>query len=202
MSRLRTVALAAVLLVVSDALCAQHMPGMTHTPGMEHKPAVPPAPTDARAPETGQAGFAAIAEVVRLLEADSTTDWAKVNIEALRQHLIDMDAVTLRSRVRQTPVAGGVQIEARGDVAVAASLRRMVTEHASMLPGATGWRATAAPIPGGIRLTVLARDPTNLRDVARIRGLGFAGLMTQGAHHARHHLMIARGAGEHAHHDM
>src|SRR5437764_5713379 len=35
----------------------------------------------------GQAAFGAIQEVVELLEADPTTDWAKVNIAALREHL-------------------------------------------------------------------------------------------------------------------
>lgn len=35
-----------------------------------------------------------------MLEADSKTDWSKVDIEALRQYLIDMDNVTLRSAVK------------------------------------------------------------------------------------------------------
>src|SRR5438552_18068577 len=35
----------------------------------------------------GQAAYAAIGEVVRLLEADPRTDWSRVNVEALRQHL-------------------------------------------------------------------------------------------------------------------
>ena len=34
----------------------------------------------------GQAAFGTIQEVVQILEADPTTDWAKVNIAALRQH--------------------------------------------------------------------------------------------------------------------
>jgi hypothetical protein len=29
---------------------------------------------------------------------------------------------------------------------------------------------------------------------ARIRGLGFFGMLTEGVHHQRHHLMLARGA--------
>src|SRR6516165_7172350 len=38
----------------------------------------------------GQDAFGAIQEVVQILEADPTTDWSKVNIDALRQHLVDM----------------------------------------------------------------------------------------------------------------
>ena len=34
---------------------------------------------------------------MRILEADPTTDWSKVNIGALREHLIDMDEVTMRA---------------------------------------------------------------------------------------------------------
>src|SRR5512145_2411427 len=77
-----------------------------------------------QAPPTqgGQSAFAAVAEIVRLLEADRTTDWSKVDLEALRQHLIDMDAVTLRTRVRQTPTAGGLVMEITGEPDVAASV--------------------------------------------------------------------------------
>ncbi|MFX5914869.1 hypothetical protein ABTE45_18800, partial [Acinetobacter baumannii] len=50
--------------------------------------------------QPGQSAFAAILEIVALLEADPATDWSKVNIEALRQHLIDMDNVTLRADVK------------------------------------------------------------------------------------------------------
>jgi hypothetical protein len=41
---------------------------------------------------------------VAILRADSTTDWTKVDIEGLRQHLIDMDDVTMRATVRQEPM--------------------------------------------------------------------------------------------------
>lgn len=49
--------------------------------------------------ETGQAAFAAIQEIVAMLDADPATDWARVDIEALRQHLIDMNNVTLGAAV-------------------------------------------------------------------------------------------------------
>jgi hypothetical protein len=54
-------------------------------------------------------------------------------------------------------------------------------------------------IPGGLRLTVVARDPADAKTVARIRGLGFIGLLVQGAHHQPHHLSMARGEGLGAH---
>jgi hypothetical protein len=51
----------------------------------------------------------------------------------------------------------------------------------------------AETIPGGVRLTVVAKDPANANTVARIRGLGFIGLLVLGAHHQPHHLAMARG---------
>ena len=41
-----------------------------------------------------------------MLKADPTTDWSKVNVEALRQHLIDMDDVVMHSAVKQRNIAG------------------------------------------------------------------------------------------------
>lgn len=39
----------------------------------------------------GQDAFGTIQEIVRMLEADPATDWSKVNIGALREHLINSD---------------------------------------------------------------------------------------------------------------
>lgn len=142
---------------------------------------------------SGQAAFATISEVVRMLEADSTTDWSKVNVEALRQHLIDMDAVTMRSTVSQRTVNGGIEADVTGTGETAGAIKRMLSMHAMMLDQSAEYHATAAEIPSGVRFRVTAKNPSDARTVARIRGLGFAGLLTEGDHHARHHMAIARG---------
>jgi hypothetical protein len=149
--------------------------------------------------QPGQSAFAAISEIVRLLEADATTDWSRVNLEALRQHLIDMDLVTLRSNVRASDVASGLALEVTGDAQVAAAIQRMLTAHAAMLNEMSEWSASAVPISGGVRLTVAARSRSDSATMRRIRALGFAGLLVQGDHHTMHHMMIARGEGAHAH---
>ena len=41
--------------------------------------------------EPGQAAFGAIREIVGVLLTDPMTNWSKVNIDALRRHLVDMD---------------------------------------------------------------------------------------------------------------
>lgn len=144
--------------------------------------------------EGGQSAFAAIQEIVEQLMADPETDWSRVDIEALRQHLIDMDNVTLRANVAAREVGGGARFEATSDdSAVIASIRAMVPGHAATMNGAEGWTMQAEEIPGGAVLTVTGSDPL------RIRALGFIGVMTVGMHHQTHHLALATGQNPHAH---
>ena len=141
----------------------------------------------------GQSAYGAIAEIVRLLESDSSTDWSKVNLEALRQHLVDMDEVTLRAQVEQRAVPGGSSMNVTGTGRTVDAIRRMTTAHARTL-ASLGMSAATAEIPNGVRLTVTAKDPRDQTLIAKIRGLGFIGVMTLGDYHGAHHLAIARGA--------
>jgi hypothetical protein len=144
--------------------------------------------------ETGQSQFAAIAEIVTLLRDDPKTNWADVNIDALRDHLMDMDAVTTQARVKKTVTDLAVTFTISGEEAVAPSIQRMVLAHSPMLEKAADWQLTAAHFENGATMTVQA---TSQDDLAQILGLGFFGLMTIGAHHQRHHLMIANGHSPH-----
>jgi hypothetical protein len=141
----------------------------------------------------GQDAFGAIAEIVRILDADPATDWTKVDIERLRQHLIDMNEVVLRSAVKQTPVSGGLAMEITGTGRTEQAIRAMVVPHAIELDRLPTFTARTESVPGGVRLTVLAKTTDDAKVVARIRGLGFAGLITEGAHHQAHHLTMAKG---------
>jgi hypothetical protein len=141
----------------------------------------------------GQAAFGAIAEIVRLLEADPKTDWTRVNVEALRQHLIDMDEVTMHAAVTSHNVPDGLEMDVTGTGRTTDAIRRMAINHTRMLDQGSAYHATAVEIANGARLTVTAKQESDARTVALIRGLGFAGIMTEGNHHAAHHLAIARG---------
>jgi hypothetical protein len=170
----------------------------------QHQPAEPkPVMHGTAGPLTmpGQDAFGAIAEVVRILDADPATDWTRVDIERLRQHLIDMNEVVLRSAVGQTSIPGGLAMEITGAGRTAQAIRAMVVPHAVELDRMPSFAARTETIPDGVRLTVVARKPDDPKAVARIRGLGFAGLLTEGAHHQPHHLAMARGQapGGHAH---
>ena len=143
--------------------------------------------------QSGQGAFGAMAEVVRILEVDPATDWSKVDMERLRQHLIDMNEVVLGASVKATQVPGGLAMDVTGTGRTAQSIRAMIIPHSAELEGMPAWSARAEPIPDGARLTVVARDPNDAKTAARIRGLGFAGLLVQGGHHGPHHLAMAKG---------
>lgn len=150
--------------------------------------------------QAGQAAFAAIGEIVAILDADPKTDWSRVNLEALRQHLIDMNEVTMHARVAQTDVPGGFRAEVTGTGATIGAIQRMVVSHARMLDQSPAYAATTETRPDGVVLTLTVRTPGDARVVARVRGLGFAGTLTEGTHHTRHHLAIARGDSQPHHH--
>ena len=147
-------------------------------------------PVDATQP--GQDAFGAIQEIVRILEADPRTDWSKVNLEALRQHLIDMNEVTLKARTSVKLVDGGVQIAVTGTGRTVEAIQRMVPAHARHIEMThlNGWSAKAGTLPDGVLLTVTSSDP---KEAQHIRGLGFIGIMVSGHHHRLHHLAMARG---------
>jgi hypothetical protein len=181
---------AAVLLVTAlspVAIHGQSMGGMDHS---SHAAAMRGA---AASMPAGQDAYATVAAVVAALEADSTTDWSRVNIEALRQHLLVMNDVTLGARATQSPVNAGARMDVTGDGRVAQSIRAMLHAHAPELEAMGTYRATVEDIPSGARLTVTASDARDTTTVAKIRALGFMGLLTLGNHHAQHHMALARG---------
>jgi hypothetical protein len=188
MKRLLMIALGSVALGASLAAGSVWAQGtMQHDMHHQHHPAGngPSMP--------GQDAFGAMAEIVRILEADPATDWSKVDIERLRQHLIDMSEVVLRASVKTTQVPGGLAMDIAGTGRTAQSIRAMITPHSAELDRMPAWTAKSEPIPDGVRLTVIARDPSDGKTVTRIRALGFAGLLVQGGHHGPHHLAMAKG---------
>ena len=186
---------AALLIMISMTATAQQAEMMPQT-GMAHAPHGDSAETAAAALPTapGQSAFAAIQEIAAMLAADDATDWSKVDLEALRQHLIDMDNVTLRAKLNATPVEGGMAFTVTGGGEVRDSIVHMVTAHAATMNGVAGFTYETALIADGATLIVRASDPA---DADKLRGLGFIGVMTFGAHHQAHHIAIARGDGPH-----
>lgn len=159
------------------------------SPMMHGHGSVPPKPVSAQPTMPGQDAFGTIQEVVRMLEADPATDWSKVNIAALREHLIDMNEVTLHAAASEQARPDGVEIAVTGAGRTLAAIRRMVPAHARELAH-LGWSARTEERPDGVTLIVTSTDAAEAR---RLKALGFMGIMVAGAHHQPHHLMIARG---------
>lgn len=169
------------------------MPGMMqqhHGPGMpdmhDH------GSTAAEPTSPGQDAFGAIQEIVRILGADPKTDWSKVDLEALRRHLVDMNEVTLNAAATARPVDGGLEIAITGTGRTLDAIQRMVPAHAREIDQThlNGWSAKTEMLPDGVLLTVSA---TSTKEAQHVRGLGFIGIMVSGHHHQPHHLAMARG---------
>lgn len=156
----------------------------------------------------GQYAFATLAEIVSLLEADPDTNWTKVDIESLRQHLIDMDRVTLSSVVTSSAIDKGMRFTVTGDdAATIASIQRMTQAHAAAQSAVVRhditediapptWHHTVQLIDDGAEMSVTANDED---DAQRIRALGFIGIMVSGMHHQSHHWSMAKGENPHGH---
>jgi hypothetical protein len=181
----------------------QGMPGPdVHHPMMDHsggaasgKSGHPGAMAMGRAPGLpGQDAFGAIQEIVAMLEADPKTDWSKVNLAALREHLVDMNEVVLKADAAEKPIDGGLEIAVTGSGRTLTAIQRMIPAHAQEIDGLKGWSAKATLRPEGVLLTVTASDP---REVEHIRGLGFIGVLASGSHHQRHHFAMAKGEMPH-----
>jgi len=152
--------------------------------------------TGATLSEPGQGAFAALSEVVRVLEADPSTDWMQIDLTGLRAHLVDMDRLVMNAVVTETDLPDGISAIATGDMATIATLQRMVPAHAAQLARDDRWTVVASETSNGVELRVISDDPAV---VARTKGLGFFGLMASQDHHRAHHLMMARGEDAHGH---
>ena len=188
--------LAGVALLAATAYAAAQMSGhpgmmsghpgmMSGHPGMMEMQGVP----SGQPTLPGQDAFGAIQEVVQILESDPTTDWSKVNIAALREHLIDMNEVTLHAAATERPLDNGVEIAVTGEGRTLDAIKRMVPAHVSELVK-IGWNAKTEELPNGVKLTVTTDDA---KQAIKLKALGFMGIMVQGGHHQPHHLMIAKG---------
>lgn len=172
-------------LVTTGTVSAQHSNHQDHG----SMPATMLMPT-----EPGDSSFAAIAEIVQLLSQNSDTDWERVDIDALRLHLVDMTQLVLGATVDAEVVPNGLRmtVSLSGRPGEAAS--RMVPAHSPVLAGETGWLSDIVSNSETIIWTVTGPEA---RDAAQIRGLGFFGLMATGDHHREHHIAIAQGRSMH-----
>jgi len=140
--------------------------------------------------QPGQAAFAAIQEAVEALDADPHTDWSKISIDRLREHLIDMDEVTLHAQTKAQDIPGGSRIVVTGQGRTREAIERMVVSHAKAMGDYPLFTMKAEATPDGAVVTLVAKRPA---DVMHVRALGLIGALSEGMHHQMHHWMIVTG---------
>lgn len=141
--------------------------------------------------ESGQSAFAALIEIVDLLERDSDTDWKQVNIDQLRTHLRDMSRLVLDTEARTTIISSGqIRFDIQGSEMSAPAIHRMVPAHASYIRQSRGWTIETKSIANGASVTISVDDTATLEVLS---ALGFYGFMSLDSHHQAHHLLMAMG---------
>lgn len=175
--------------LVATPIAAQHADHSSHSGHVLPDAAAAVLPT-----EPGDSAFAAIAEIVAMLSEDPETDWSRVDIDGLREHLVDMNQLVFGASVRSEQLPGGLrmQIDTSGRPGEAAS--RMVPVHGPVLASETGWQSDVTRDGDEIVWIVTGRGEG---EAERIQALGFFGLMATGEHHRVHHLALARGEPAH-----
>jgi len=121
------------------------------------------------ATQAGQSAFAAIEEIVLALDADPNTDWSKVDISGLREHLVDMELVFTDATVDTTEVENGFRFLVTGMGKTKAAIQRMVFAHSGIMDGAGDWSFSPEEHEAGVVLTVT----TAADDMAKLRAFGF-----------------------------
>ena len=144
--------------------------------------------------EPGQGAFAALAEVVSTLEADSKTDWSKVDLTALRNHLVDMDLLVTDAIARQTELIDGLDIEVKGSAQSLAAAKRMIPAHSEFLRRAEDWMIEVTVDSERVVMRATSDSP---EIATKIKALGFYGLMASQDHHRMHHWALAVGGEMH-----
>jgi hypothetical protein len=194
---LRTLSLSiAMTIVMPMASAHMHHANMSHTAMMGHNIA----PTQVVLTESGTDPFATLQEVITALEADPSTNWERVNIEALRLHLVEMQDMTINVAVKQRHINNGFQAVVTPTTSNAVqSLTRVLSGHPAQMKAETGWDMQVQ-INNSVFILTVTTD--NAKDVAKIRGLGYIGVMAYGNHHQPHHWAMASGGNPHAGHSM
>jgi hypothetical protein len=183
-----------ILVDLAGPVQAQHH--HAHSSEKAQTPSTAAGSTVLQAP--GQAVFGTVQEAIRRLEADSTTDWSQVDVARLRQHLLDMHHVAMHVTVeKKTSIENGVRLRVRPTTEAArASLGRVLDAHPHMLKQEAGWTMT---VEEQDEAYVLRTTTDDLSETAKIRALGYMGLLAYGQHHQRHHWHLVQG--KHPHHN-
>lgn len=140
--------------------------------------------------EGGQAAFTTIAEIVDLLYQDPNTDWSKVDINRLREHLVDMNELTMNAQVKQSFSADAATFTISGAARTLQAVKSMVPAHSIELNKMGGWQVDVEVKTDKVIMQISSSDELLM---SQVKALGFFGMMATGAHHQAHHWGMATG---------
>lgn len=148
--------------------------------------------------EAGNDIFGTIQEVIANLNANPNTNWDKVNIGALREHLLDMRDMTINIEViSQDRLKNGSKILIRPtNIRSRQAMKRVLSAHPAQLKKETNWQMQVHKQEDKYLLITTTDKP---KEVNKINGLGYIGLMAYGSHHQPHHWSMATGSNPHTH---
>jgi polyhydroxyalkanoate synthesis regulator phasin len=149
--------------------------------------------------EAGNDIFSTIQEVIDKLNNDPDTDWGKVDIEALRQHLLDMNDMAMNVEVvNQKPLKNGLEVTVLPITERAEkTLAKVFNVHPIHLKRETGWSMQVVRNNKQFIITTTTEDP---KQVKKIIALSYIGLMAYGKHHQPHHWGISTSQNPHGKH--
>ncbi len=186
---------------LSLLLCILALPafGQEHPHHNTHQGQYPGATEQTKLTEAGNSVFATIQEVIHHLIQNPDTDWNKVDLEVLRQHLLDMKDIAENVEVMdQRRMPNGVTLVVAPLTSRAGeALERVLSAHPEQLRRETGWEMIVGRQGDQFRITTTSEDPD---DTAMINGLGYIGLMAYGSHHQAHHWAMGSGQNPHQGH--
>jgi hypothetical protein len=185
-----------MMMFVPIASAHMHHANMDHAAMMGRNTAT----TQVVLTESGTDPFATMQEAIAALEANPETNWEKVNIEALRLHLVEMQDMTINVEVTQQSINNGfIAVVTPTTPRAVKSLKKVLSGHPIQMKAETGWDMQVSNNNGVFTLTVTTKK---LKDVAKIRGLGYIGVMAYGNHHQPHHWAMASGDNPHTEHNI
>lgn len=148
------IGIVAFTLVGAGAIGIAQTEHTQHGEGMDHAMHGQAATDGPVLMEPGQGAFAALSEVVRVLETEPETDWSRVDLSGLRAHLVDMDRLVTHAVVTEEVLPNGLRTIATGDAETVETLRRMVPAHAAQLARDDRWSVAASETADGMALQV------------------------------------------------
>jgi hypothetical protein len=111
-----------------------------------------------------------------------------------------MQDMTINVDVKQQYIDNGFQAVVTPTTNRAVkSLTRVLSGHPAQMKAETGWDMQVSNNNDIFTLTVVSKKA---HEVAKIRGLGYIGVMSYGNHHQPHHWAMASGENPHAAHNM